>query len=308
MSQKINVKLLSESSLDSIAFGMENQDFDYVLCLNDGNVYPSEDLDEYFDYPDLLEFVDLPQWTSADGYRLMSAFAQSCNDAKLRKRLNDVLNSSSHGVFKRFRAVLDTVDGATEAWYKFKDKRMHAHIRSWYRKLMADRPSPSKDIDLIELIEDINPGELFVSYDIEHLENLDADCLDLEKAALGENAIACKVVSAFTNQEAFCAYQDGKLCGMVAFEVLGKSACVLIYYIEEKSRGVGLFETLFDLMNRDLERRGVYKVLFPLQDGTKLENFFENRGVLSSHLYGIKEYSVEDWNNCVDSQETAYLV
>lgn len=305
MKQKMNVTLLSETTLDAIAFGMENQEFDYVLCLHDGNVYPSDDLDDYFNYPDLMDFVDLPQWSSADGYRLMCAFAQSCTDSNLKKRLLEVLNSGKKGVFKRFRAELDAVEGATDAWYRFKDKRMHAHIRSWYRKIMADRPKPA---DSIELLEDFNQGELFVSYDVEHLEKLDASCVDLEKTLLGENPVVSKVLGAFTNQEAFCAYQEGKLCGMVAFEVVQDSACVLIYYIEEKSRGVGLFEMLFDLMNRDLERRGVHKVLFPLQSGSKLENFFSNRDVESSILYSIKEFLVENWNNCVNSQETAYLV
>ncbi len=305
MTQKYNISLLSEATLNEIAFGMENQDLDYVFCLNDGNVYPCSDLAEYFDDPNEMEFVDLPQWTSADGYRLMCAFAQSYKDSSVRNKLNNVLSSGNRGVFKRFRAVLDTVDGATDAWYKFKEKRMYAHIRAWYRKIMANRADAVSEK---ELADDNNTGVLFVSYDIEHLEKLDSRCLELEKLLLKENPIASKVVNAFTNQEAYCAYQGENLCGMLSFEVIKESACVLIYYIEEKSRGNGLFEMLFDLMNRDLERRGVHKVFFPLQSGTKLENFLSNRGVKSSEPYIIKEYNVDAWNHLVDSQEIAYLV
>lgn len=305
MAQKYNITLLSEATLNEIIFGMENQDDDYVFCLNDGNIYPCNELAEYFDDPDSMEFENLPQWTSADGYRLMCAFAQSYKDGNVRNRLNNVLNSGNRGVFKRFRAVLDTVDGATVAWYKFKEKRMYAHIRSWYRKIMANRASPILEK---ELADDNTVGALFVSYDIEHLEKLDSRCLDLEKSVLKENPIARKVVNSFANQEAYCAYKGENLCGMLSFEVVESSACVLIYYIEEKSRQNGLFEMLFDLMNRDLERRGVCKVLFPLQSGAKLENFLSNRDVQSCDLYNIKEYNVDDWNASVDSQEIAYLV
>lgn len=305
MSNKFNLPILSDLSLSAIAFAMENQDDEYVFCLNDGNVYLCENLGEYFDNPDEMEFEDLPKWTSADGYRLMCAFAQSCKDGNLRYRLNDILNSSGHGVFKRFRAVLDTVDGATDAWYKFKDKRMYARIRAWYRKIMANRPSFTTEK---ENADDSETGSLMVSYDVEHLEKLDSRCLELEKLVLGDQKIASKVLSAFTNREALCACQDGRLCGMLSFEVVGDVACLLIYYIEEESRGIGLFEMLFDLMNRDLERRGVQKVLFPLQANSKMEEFLSNRGVPSSLAYNIKEYKVKSWNGEVDSQEIAYLV
>jgi hypothetical protein len=304
MTQKVNIPLLSDATLSEIIFGMENQYEDYVFCLNDGNVYSCESLGEYFDNPDDLDFEDLPKWTSAEGYRLMCAFAQTCPDANFKARLSDVLNSKGHGVFKRFRAVLDSLPGATDAWYKFKDKRMSAYIRTWYRKIMANHPASSPEA---ELAQDNSTGALMVSYDIEHLPKPDTNCLALEKEILKDHPILSRALSGFTNREAICAYQDDKLCGFLTFEVVDKTACTLIYYIEEKSRGLGLFETLFDLMNRDLERRGVNKVLFPF-GGTALENFLTHRDIKSTSIYNIKEYKVGDWNRQVDSQEIAYLV
>ncbi len=305
MAQKMNIALLSDATLSEIAYGMENQDNDYVFCLNDGNVYPCEALGEYFDNPDDLEFEELPRWSSADGYRLMCAFAQSCGDANLRKKLNDVLNSGGHGIFKRFRSVLDTVQGATDSWYKFKDKRMNAYIRSWYRKIMANNQVSVQPLKASG--DEAETGSLMVSYEVEHLEKLDQKCKELEESVFNDQPVIKKVLSAFTKQEAFCAYKDG-LCGVVAFEIIGKVAVITLYYIEEKSRGIGLFEMLFDLMNRELQRRGVQKVqvLCPVED--KFEGFLAAREVKASTAYTLKEYFVENWNAEVDSQEIAYLV
>ncbi len=304
MAQKVNIPLLSEATLSEIVFGMENQNEDYVFCLNDGNVYSCASLQEYFDAPDEMDLVDLPRWTSAEGFRLMCAFSQACEDNNLKKKLNDVLNSGNRGVFKRFRAVLDTVEGATDAWYKFKDKRMFAYIRSWYRKLMTNNPVSEM---ALKSSDEEKTGALMVSYEVEHQEKLDAKCLEIEDMLLKDLPVARKALSAFTKQEAFCAYKED-LCGFVAFEVVQDVALITIYYIEEQSRGLGLFEMLFDLMNRSLQRRGVKKVQFLMPTGSKLESFLTNRGVKNSLVYNVGEYKVEDWNTQVDSQEIAYLV
>ncbi len=292
--------------MDEIIYGMENQDSDYFFCVEDGNVYSSYDnLTDFFDDPDEMTFEQLPNWTSADGFKLMCAYAQSCKDAKLQKQLIDVLNSKQRGVFRRFKEILATKEGATDSWYKFKDNRMASVVRSWYKDLMARYANTPVEH---ELADDHCIGALMVTYEVEHMATLENRAREMVDAVVANDALAKKVLPAFNKLEAFCAYRDGALCGLVAFEVMDNVAVVPVYYIEEKSRGLGLFEMLFDLMNRDLERRNVKKVQFLLKAGSKMENFLPSHGVMFSSIYDIKEYAVENWNEAVDSQEMAYLV
>ena len=84
MNHRVKLPVLSKETLSEIAYGMENQESESVLCLDDGNVYPQEMLEEYFDDVEGHNFVDLPDWNSADGYRLMCSFVQVCDDDKLK--------------------------------------------------------------------------------------------------------------------------------------------------------------------------------------------------------------------------------
>ena len=306
MAHKVNIPVISDATMDEIIYGMENQDSDYFFCIEDGNVYSSnDDLADFFDNPDEMSFEQLPMWTSSDGFKLMCSYAQSCKDSKLQKQLIDVLNSKQRGVFRRFKEILATKEGATDSWYKFKDNRMASVVRSWYKDLMTRYENTPVEH---ELSDDHCIGALMVTYEIEHMETLENRAREMVDAVVANDALSKKVLSAFNKLEAFCAYKDGVLCGLVAFEVMDNVAVVPIYNIEEKSRGLGLFELLFDLMNRDLERRNVKKVQFLLKAGSKMENFLASRGVMSSSIYDIREYAVENWNETVDSQEMAYLV
>ena len=307
MAQKVNLPVISETTMSEIIYGMENQHEEFVFCIEDGNVYQSSTLADSFDDPDSMTFVSLPAWSSADGFKLMCSFAQSCQDSELKKRLTEILNSKQKGIFRHFRDTLNSKEGATESWYNFKDRRMATVIRTWYKGLMT---SYQKSIHNAkeEESDDNEAGALMVSYDIEHLEKLDRQSQKMLDDLTSDNILLKKVLSAFTHKEAFCAYKDGKLCGQIVFEVENNTACVLIYYIEEKSRGLGLFKLLFDLMNRLLERRNVEKVSFPLLSNTPLADFFQNQDVAFTQPMALQEYKVSSWNDTVLSQEIAYLV
>lgn len=303
MKQRIKLPVLSKETLSEIAYGMENQEFESVFCLDDGNVYPQEILEESFDAVDSHNFVNLPDWTSADGYRLMCSFVQVCDDEKLRNELSHALNSGARGVFRRFRAVLESHEGALSKWYEFKDRKMCAYIVSWYRRLFNN-----KDIGIEKDADSLPAFEIMANYDIVHQESIEADVSETIKREVSD-PVVMKVLEAFSTKEAFCAYKDGSLCGTLAFEVVGDAACVLFYYIEKRSRGAGLFELLFDFMNRELERRGVERVAFPIPSTILgLGSMLDGREVGSKVQAQIREYRVADWNEAVESAEIAYIV
>lgn len=303
MNQKVKLPVLSKETLSEIAYAMENQGGESVFCLDDGNVYPAETLDEFCDDVDSHSFVELPSWTSADGYRLMCAFVQTCEDDKLKRELSNALGSGSRGVFRRFREVLDSHDGALSKWYGFKDRKMGAYILSWYRKLFNH-----KDIGIESEGDGLPAYDIMVGYDITHQAPIKADAVALIQREV-HDPVALKAMQGFADREAFCAYRQGALCGMVAYEVVGDAACVLFYHIEEGSRGVGLFGLLFDFMNRELERRGVVRIAFPIVAASpELKALLGGRGVKSSKAVEIVDYDVASWNGAVESAEIAYVV
>lgn len=303
MNHRVKLPVLSKETLSEIAYGMENQEFESVFCLDDGNVYPQEMLEESFDDVESHNFVDLPDWSSADGYRLMCSFVQVCDDDKLKNELSKALNSGARGVFRRFRVVLESHDGALSKWYEFKDRKMEQYILSWYRKLFNNR-----DIGLKREGEALPACDIMVDYDIIHQESIEADVFEAIKREV-KDPVVMKVLEAFSSKEAFCAYKQESLCGVVAFEVVDDAACVLFYYIEEESRGAGLFGLLFDFMNRELERRGVERVVFPIPSTVfGLESMLSGREVGSAVQAQIRGYRVADWNEAVESAEIAYIV
>jgi len=308
---KVGLPLLSKETLAEISFGMENQYEDFVLCLNDGNVYSGENLEENFDDDnnlDSLTFVPLPEWSSANGYRLMCSFVQVCDDKVLKERLTEVLNSKQKGVFRRFKEILESKPDALKDWFAFKDKRMFSYIRSWYKDVIAKSSLVSSEKNDMPLEEDIE-GSLMVTYDVEQKIVLDEQNIAMLESLIKEDTVAKKVLCAFESKEALCAYKDGLLSGQVVFEVVGDTACVLSYNVEESCRHIGLFELLFDLLNREFERRGVLRVVFPIPSAVlALKDMFSSHDVAIKPLYNIGEYAVSDWTSAVETAEIAYLL
>lgn len=296
MTGRYRLPVFSSETLSQIIWGMENQDADYMLNIKDGTLYSPEMGEEA---PESL--VELPSWGSSDGYQLMVSFTNTCKDPKLKEKLSKELSSKSHGVFRRFRDVLSEDPEALKAWYDFKDSRMRSHIISWYREHFKKNRDELESDDLYE-------GELLSEFEVKHLEKLDSYCEKLLKDA-SDNPIRRKVLGAFTNKEAYEIFENDVPKGAIIFEVTDGVACILIYSIEEEYREQGLFNLLFDLFNRDMERRHIEQVAMVFKAQS---NFI--KGVFALHETALTEgesyavYCVHEWNKGTDSSETAYVL
>ncbi len=289
--------VFTDETLSSIIFGMENQDVDYMLNLNDGTLYSSEMGQEPTE-----NLVELPPWGSADGYQLMVAFTNACKDKNLKDKLAKELNSKSHGVFRRFRDVLSQNPDDLKAWFDFKDSRMRAHIKAWYRDKFGKQKNELESDDMYE-------GELLSEFDVRHLEELDQYCKTLVETVANENPIRRKVLDAFNSKQAFVIYRGEEPCGALVYEIVQGMACILLYSIEEKFRGQGLFRLLFDLFNREMERHQIKKVAMAFSTQSAfLKGLFSDHETALSEGEGYSIYSVEDWNNATLSSETAYVL
>lgn len=301
MSYRFRLPILSEQILSEIIFGMENQDAEYYLDLSTGTLFNKEtdDISEH----SAENLTGLPPWTSADGYQLMVAFTNACKDRKLQERLSEVLNSRQKGVFRRFRDILGEDDEVLNQWYDFKDRRMKSYIRSWFRTRL------SKDSDGLEEGDDAVEGELLSDFEVCGLKAPDSYCNGLLSSVCEGNPIKKKIFDAFGSKEAFVLKKDGCACGAIIYEEVEDHACILCYKVDEKYRGMGLFSLMFDLFNREMERKHVRTVVLPFSpESGCLKQALTGHEVALGLLGDAYIYKVEDWTENVESSEYAYVL
>jgi hypothetical protein len=303
MSRRYRLPRFNDQMLSEIMFGIENQDVDYMLDIGTGNLYSSEM--DGIEPSSEENLVELPPWTSSDGYQLMVSFTNTCQNPQLKQKLVDELNSKSKGVFRRFRDVLSENPEDLKQWYDFKDRRMKSYIKSWYRTRFAGKDDDSDELE----DDDLSEGALLSDFEVVHLDKMDPYCVKLLEEYAGDDPFRKKILDCFEAKEAFEVVCDGKSCGALIYEKSGNFAYILYYYIEEQDREMGLFSLMFDLFNRDLERNGVEKVTMPFSS----ESVFL-RQTLSEHEAEISDacesgiYSVGAWNSATESAEFAYVL
>ena len=301
MSNRYRLPRFNDQILSEIIFGMENQDVDYMLDLGTGCLYSEEVSEEGPSSGDNL--VELPPWTSADGYQMMVSFTNSCQDQQLRQKLSVELNSKERGVFRRFRNVLSENPDSLKQWYDFKDRRMKSHIKSWYRTRFSDTG------DDVPEEGDLSEGALLSDFEVIHLDSPDEYCKALLDSYVADDPVKRKIADCFGTKEAFEILCGGRACGALVYERVGDRAVVILYNIEEQERENGLFGLMFDLFNRELERKGITKVLMLFPEGSR---FLKH--MLSEHGAGILDsfeggnYDVADWNNGTESAEFVYVL
>ncbi len=301
MRRRYRLPRFKDQILSEIIFGMENQDVDYMLDMGTGNLYSVEFPESEPSSEDNL--MDLPPWTSADGYQLMVSFTNSCQDSGLRQRLSDELNSRERGVFRRFRDVLSENPDSLKQWYDFKDRRMKSYIRSWYRTRFSDVAEEEHEEG------DLSEGALLADFEVVHLDSPDDYCNSLIGSYVADDPVNRKVLDCFREKEAFEVVCGGRPCGALVYERVEDRAVVILYYIEEEDRGNGLFSLMFDLFNREMERKGIQKVSMPFPDGTQfLKHMLSDHGAASRNQTEGGIYSVAEWNNGTESAELVYVL
>ena len=118
-----------------------------------------------------------------------------------------------------------------------------------------------------------------------------------------------KILDSFSAKEAFEVVCDGKPCGALIYERVRDSACILYYYIERDDREMGLFSLMFDLLNRELERCGIDRVVMPFgQESMFLKQSLNDHDVTCSDASENVSYSVQEWNKGNESVEFAYVL
>ncbi|NBB91347.1 MAG: GNAT family N-acetyltransferase [Spirochaetes bacterium] len=130
---------LTPELADRIIFAMEDQHEEFMLDTETGNLLTVEEMEEMEAVEEQAEekpgrYVPLPEWTPADGFRLMERFAEELRNPVYQEKLREAL-SGGRGVFRRFKDTIKEREELERRWYQFKEQAMQGVVADWYNDL-----------------------------------------------------------------------------------------------------------------------------------------------------------------------------
>jgi predicted N-acetyltransferase YhbS len=273
---------LTGALLDDIMFSMEDQEWEFMLDTVEGVVVGGIDgLDFLDDKPEDDDggprYIELPEWDSSSGFRLMERFAAAFKNPLVRNELSYALGQGK-GVFRAFKDVLSRYPEAEKIWFSFKEKEMKQEILKWYDGLREEWGLEKIGLEP-EDTEDLVLGDFrfrpFQKEDIFQAEELHRQCLEEYKntltgtdlAAYGiiEEAQTLRNNQGLSFEEGLTAeYGDGELAGYVCGAK--KDTVFFIQNLEVKAeyRGLGIGEALLVRFLESLDKAEIDQVLFDL--------------------------------------------
>ncbi|MCL2070096.1 MAG: UPF0158 family protein [Treponema sp.] len=279
---------LTEALFDDILFAMEDQEGEFYLDTVEGLVAGGIDGPDFFD-EDLDDddgeggerYIELPEWDSASGFRLMERFAAGFRNPLIRDELSSALNQG-RGVFRAFKNTLSRYPEAEKYWFSFKEKEMRNEILRWYNALREEwgleqigmEPEETKDL----VLEDFN-FRPFTKEDLPEAEALHRQCLADYGSSLGEAGSSfpaealLNASKAFRSQEALeLSFDTGLAVESAGGEFAGYISAVIrdsVLYVQglevkAEYRGLGVGEALLDKFLGSLDPSQVQLVLMDL--------------------------------------------
>lgn len=121
---------LNPEIVDQVIFAMENQETPFRFDSETRTV-----VDEFPDSSEETErFIEIPGWSSADGFQLMERFVATLRNPLVREKLRAALGGGK-GVFRNFKNTLKEHGEVERLWFAFKDREMRAKVVDWYNDL-----------------------------------------------------------------------------------------------------------------------------------------------------------------------------
>ncbi len=128
---------LTEALLNQVLFSMEEQDIDHLLDSRRGVVVDADSIEESGEEEETGRFFPIPEWRSADGFRLMEGFAASLRNPIVREELTAALDRG-RGVFRAFKDVLSGRPEVERLWFAWKEREMRRAVTDWYDALREE--------------------------------------------------------------------------------------------------------------------------------------------------------------------------
>jgi len=301
---------LTEALIDDILFAMEDQGSEFLLDTVEGIVSGGLD-DPEFDGEDIddddgeggARFIGLPEWDSADGFRLMERFVAAFRNPLIREELSSALGLGK-GVFRAFKDVLSRYPEAEKLWFSFKEKEMKKEILRWYNGLREEwglgkiGAEPEDTDDLV--LEDFC-FRAFETQDRFQAEALHSLCVEEFKENLAEAGSGTEIETISRELYSFCDIpgisfgmtvesQGGEFAGYISGVIKKSALCVQNLEIKPEYRGLGLGEALLVKFIGSLDPGKIKKVFFDLPSWA--EGF--SRVLLRE---SFKPYATRYWRN-----------
>jgi ribosomal protein S18 acetylase RimI-like enzyme len=250
---------LTDALVDQILFCMEDQEGEFYLDSLEGEVVGGLD----FDYSLLEESgrcLDLPEWDSSDGFRLMERFAAGLKNPLIRDSLTEALDRG-RGVFRAFKDVLSGRPEVEKLWFDFKDREMKREIFRWYNALREEwglekiGGEPEETEDLV--CEDFRIREFHKDDSSQALE-LHRLCAKESGGAEDERELPGHAGEDFSLA---AETGGGEFAGYISGQIKDKNLYISALEIKVEYRGLGLGEALltrFLQKYRDENTAGVY--------------------------------------------------
>jgi len=273
---------LTEALIDDILFSMEDQNGEFLLDTVEGVVIGGVDgLDvdeEEGDGEDSSRYIDLPEWDSASGYRLMERFAAGFRNPLVRKELTSALDRG-RGVFRAFKDVLGRYPETEKLWFAYKEQEMKRHILRWYNGLRQEwgleklGTEPEETGDLV--LEDFS-FRPFLKEDLAQAGELHRYCLEEYRETLAETGAGSLAGILVREAESWHSFSDSPETGLVAESGGGefagyitgivKDSSLYIQNLEVKAefRGLGIGEALLGRFLDSLDPKEVSQVFLDL--------------------------------------------
>jgi ribosomal protein S18 acetylase RimI-like enzyme len=239
----MNTFELSEALIDDILFSMEDQDGAFLLDTQDILIKKSSEIKDNHS-----RYIDIPEWKSSDGFRLMERFNSGIRNPMLREELSSALNRGK-GVFRAFKNVLNSYPSIEKRWFIFKEREMKREIFRWYNALrdewglerIGSEPEETDDLVLEDFI--FRPAQ---EKDSSAAEELHHACLEEHSSHPQPCHTGGSIVFvAETGSGDFAAY--------IAVVQDGEIFCVTALEVKAEYRGLGIGE---ELLSRFLETLG----------------------------------------------------
>ena len=306
---------LTEALIDDILFTMEDQEGEFYLDTVEGIIVGGLDGPDIFDddEEDPGRYINLPEWDSASGFRLMERFATQLRNPLVREALSSALGRG-RGVFRAFKDTLGRYPEAEKLWFSFKENEMKLEITRWYNGLREEWGlekiglEPEETNDLV--LEDFR-FRPFGKEDMAGARELHRFCQEEYKKTLAESGVKDSADVIVKQSQAFYYLSNnlfneipalplvfamtaeaggGEFAGYISGIVEDSVLCIQNLEVKAEYRGLGVGETLLVKFLEDFDPDEVKHVLLDLPSWA--EGF--SRVLLRE---SFKPYTVRYWLN-----------
>ncbi|MCE5256074.1 MAG: GNAT family N-acetyltransferase [Spirochaetaceae bacterium] len=267
---------LTDTILERIIFAMEDQSKAYFVDCADGELVSKAELLDA-DGEKIDRLVPPPEWSSADGFRMMELFAASTRNPELKAEFSQALCRGKK-VFKTFKEILSKWPNAEKSFLDFKARYMRQRIQDWLNEIreanglmrLPDEPEETQDLLLTDFLVSIAPfAEL--PFEVEPI--IDADCLEnrnslppalisMERESLldlihGQDSEATGLGAWIEDERSL---PIGLILGVMENHEGHAMGRIRFVFVQEGYRDLGIASLLLDRLTASFAEKGVFAI------------------------------------------------